>query len=121
MSIVNCKVEFIRPQYNNLEEWVNNPNNVYIGRAGVVFINGSRFPKVSSNFANPFKTGNRDEIIQKYRSYIIDKLDKDEALRAELLELKGKNLGCWCYPKNCHGNVLLELIDEYSKIKLDNE
>ena len=35
---VNCKVKFIRPQYKNLKEWVENENNVYIGRAGVVFI-----------------------------------------------------------------------------------
>jgi len=27
--------------------------------------------------------------------------------------MKGKNLGCWCFPEPCHGNVLLELIDEY--------
>lgn len=44
MSIINCKVEFIRPQYNNLQEWMNDENNIYIGRKGIVFINGVRFP-----------------------------------------------------------------------------
>ena len=36
MSVVNCKVKFIRPKYNNLEEWTRDENNVYIGRAGVL-------------------------------------------------------------------------------------
>jgi hypothetical protein len=44
MSVVNCKVKYIRPEYNNLKEWMNNPNNVYIGREGVVFIDKKRFP-----------------------------------------------------------------------------
>ena len=45
--------------------------------------------------------------------YIKEKLDKDPILRQELLEMKGKNLGCWCHPESCHGNVLLELIEIY--------
>jgi len=43
MSVVNCKVKYIRPEYNNLKEWMNNPNNVYIGREGVVFIDKNAF------------------------------------------------------------------------------
>ena len=39
-SVVNVKVAHIRPKYNDLEEWTKDPNNVYIGRAGIVFING---------------------------------------------------------------------------------
>jgi len=27
-------------------------------------------------------------------------------------ELKGKTLGLWCKPKQCHGDVLLELLAE---------
>ena len=57
MSIVNCKVQNIRPNYNNLEEWMNDTNNIYIARAGVVFINDKRFPIQSSKFANPYKIG----------------------------------------------------------------
>jgi hypothetical protein len=44
MSVVNCKVQYIRPKYNNLKEWMNDPNNIYIGRGGVVFIDKKRFP-----------------------------------------------------------------------------
>jgi len=116
-SIVNCKVQYIRPEYNNLEEWINDDKNVYIARAGVVFINKKRYPPNSYKFANPYKIGKdgtREEVIVKYKEYIIKKLENDKSLINELLSLKGKKLGCWCYPEICHGNILLELIDKYS-------
>lgn len=121
MSVVNCKVAHIRPKYNNLKIWMEDCNNVYVGRAGVVFIKNDegkneRFPKKSSNFANPFKIGkhgNRNEVLSKYRKYIIEILDNDILLQNELIKLKGKNLGCWCFPEPCHANILLELIDLY--------
>ena len=119
MSIENVKVKYIRPKgYNNLKEWVKDTKNEYIGRAGIVFIDGERYPKRSSPFHNPFKIGkdgDRDEIIDKYRSYIIDNIGKNEILMKQLINMKGKRLGCWCYPDACHGDVLLELIDMYTK------
>lgn len=116
MSIVNCKVKYIRPKYQNLKDWIEDPNNVYIGRAGVVFIENQRFPKHASIFANPFKIGKdgtRTDVIEKYKTYIVEKLKKNKSLVQELAKLKGKNLGCWCAPYQCHGDVLLELIEDY--------
>jgi hypothetical protein len=118
MSVVNCKVKYIRPKYNNLKEWVEDKNNVYIARAGVVFVDKVRFPKNSSKFANPYKIGKdgtRDEVIAKYKTYMLEKVESDSSLKEELLEMKGKTLGCWCKPDACHGDVLLELIEKYSK------
>jgi len=124
MSVVNVKVGHIRPEYDNLKEWMEEPNNVYIGRAGIVFIKNEegvqeRFPKVSSVFANPFKIDKkldkskaRNEVIQKYKIYITERLEKEPELVKQLKSLKGKNLGCWCHPEPCHGDVLLELIDK---------
>lgn len=43
MSVVNVKVANLRPHYNNLREWMQDEDNVYIGRKGVVFIDGKRF------------------------------------------------------------------------------
>lgn len=63
------------------------PNNVYIGRAGVVFIDGARFPSVASPFCNIYKIGidgDRAGVIQKYKSYIIEKL-KHKPFRKQLL------------------------------------
>lgn len=117
MSVINCKVAHIRPKYKNLKEWVSDEKNVYIGRAGIVFIDKCRFPTQSSNFANPYKIGkdgSRTDAINKYKKYITEKLESDLSLQKELLSLKGKNLGCWCAPEACHGDVLLEMIDYYS-------
>jgi len=122
MSVVNVKVSNIRPKFSNLKEWMNEPNNFYIGRSGVVFIDSVRFPPEQSIFANPFKinkkgdnNGTRDEVIAKYKSWINQKIQENSKIKLELLNLKGKTLGCWCKPEKCHGDVLLELIDFYSK------
>ena len=116
MSVVNCKVKYIRPKYNNLMEWMNDENNVYIGRKGIVFINDKRFPEYSSNFSNPYKIGKdgtREEVIIKYKEYIMKRLMNEKSLVNELISLQDKNLGCWCCPEMCHGDILLELIEHF--------
>lgn len=113
----NVKVEYIRPNYQNLKEWMDDPNNVYIGRKGVVFIDGERFPKNDSIWCNPYKItkeNTREQVLILYETYIRNKI-KLENLEKKLLELKGKNLGCWCKPESCHGDILVKLIDELNK------
>lgn len=61
-----------------------------------------------------FKVGTRQEAIKKYREYILD----NPELLARLPELFGKTLGCWCHPKACHGDVLVELSNR--KINLED-
>ena len=118
--VVNVKVAHIRPQYNNLQEWMADPNNVYIGRAGIVFIAvgdaKERFPKKASIWANPFKVDKiegRATAIEQYEKYIRAKLESGEIKVEQLMELEGKNLGCWCKPNACHGDVLVKLLHEY--------
>lgn len=117
MSVENVKVEYIRKKgYKNLKEWINDENNIYIGRAGVVFIEKQRYPKESSIFCNPYKIGkdgNRENVIKMYKNYILSKIDNSEEFKNKLLQLKGKNLGCWCYPEACHGDILLDIINQY--------
>jgi hypothetical protein len=63
-----------------------------------------------SPWGNPFvigKDGDRKECIAKFREYaILHGIDE----RAKK-ELKGKVLGCYCKPKECHGDVLVEWIN----------
>lgn len=70
-----------------------------------------------SKWGNPFQIGidgNRKEVIQKYRKWIISQPE----LLSSLHELKYKTLGCYCKPKECHGDVLVELIEasEFNKL-----
>ena len=113
-TVVNVRARYIRPQYNNLKEWTDDPNNVYIGRRGIVFIDGKRFPESDSIWANPFKVGKDgdiDHVLTKYHSYIVDKLEYGEIPTSELQFLKGKNLGCWCAPNRCHGDIVKFIVD----------
>ena len=60
-----------------------------------------------SKWGNPFvigKDGDRKEVIEKYRHYI-----QNSPLMADLDELRGKDLVCWCAPEPCHADILLEL------------
>ena len=117
-QIVNVKVSNIRPKYNDLSEWCFDSNNVYIARRGVVLINKRRYPEINSIWANPFKINkesDRDTVIKQYEFYIRNKLNSGEISIDELLKLKDKNLGCWCYPEPCHGDILIKLIKEYDR------
>lgn len=72
------------------------PFDVYIGRP--------------SKWGNPFKVGvhgDRRECIARYREWIATQ----PGLLADIGELQGQALGCWCAPKACHGDVLRELAD----------
>jgi len=73
-----------------------NSYDIYIGRG--------------SKWGNPYKIGkdgNRDEVIAKYATYI----SKKPELLADVHELKGKILGCYCKPKGCHGDILVKLVN----------
>lgn len=85
-----------------------------LGRDRVVFIDGERYPKQDSPFANPFKVGKdgtRDQVIALYEDYILTKLKDDKIKLDALKSLQGKTLGCWCSPEPCHGDILLRIVD----------
>ena len=96
---------------------MSDPNNEYIGRRGIVFIDGVRYPPTDSLWANPFKVGKdgtRDEVIMKYYHYICDRFRCEPELLEMLKQLKGKTLGCWSHPEKCHGDVLVYLVNSIS-------
>ena len=71
-------------------------NYVYIGRP--------------SKWGNPFvigRDGDRTEVIAKYREWVV----RQPVLMDSLKELRGMRLGCYCYPLDCHGDVLAQLAD----------
>ena len=55
----------------------------------------------------------RKEVIDAYREWITN--GEGKYLLNDLHELKGKTLGCWCKPKACHGDVLVELVNNLDK------
>ena len=82
--------------------------DIYIGRK-----------KSKYHFGNPFeigKDGNRKDVIKKFRLWITkeDYHDIEPRRRDWIIDnmytLKGKILGCWCFPKECHGDIYVELL-----------
>lgn len=62
-------------------------------------------------WGNPYTLGpdgNRDEVCDAYQHYFKFK----KSLHDKLGNLKGKALGCHCWPLRCHGDYLKKLADE---------
>jgi hypothetical protein len=55
----------------------------------------------------------REDAVNAYKDYILN--GEGKHLLNDLHELKGKVLGCWCSPKSCHGDILMELIEKNIK------
>ncbi|KKM82284.1 hypothetical protein LCGC14_1321150 [marine sediment metagenome] len=71
--------------------------DVYIGRGSL--------------WGNQFRIGvdgDRQQVIEKYREWI----KEQPYLLGKLWELKGKVLGCHCAPLPCHGDILIEMLEE---------
>lgn len=71
-----------------------------------------------SKWGNPFKIGDesyypgtpmtREDAVEHFRASVYSPW-----LHAEIRkELAGKDLVCWCAPKPCHADVLLEIANE---------
>ncbi len=93
VKVVNCK---------------NEKFDVYIGR--------KCYGYEASKWANPFiikRDGSRLECIKKYETYLLN----NDILINSLHELMGKTLGCWCKPKQCHGDVLKKFVERIENRK----
>jgi hypothetical protein len=116
-AVVNVKVEHLRKdkRYNNIQEWLADPKNVYIGRQARINVNGTYVGIKSSPWSNEYtvKEHGREEALRLYRAKLTARLSSDPILVKQLCELNGKTLGCWCAPDPCHGHVLLELLSVY--------
>lgn len=65
-----------------------------------------------SKWGNPFeigRDGTREEVIAKFEEYLIN----NEELMSQIHELRGKVLGCFCYPMSkCHAVVLAKYANQ---------
>jgi hypothetical protein len=87
----------VMPAVHNKYKATAPSNAIYIGRP--------------SKWGNPFaigKDGNRQEVVQKYKDYILS----NQSLLSQIEELRGKDLVCFCAPQQCHGDILIELANQ---------
>jgi len=65
-----------------------------------------------SKWGNPFREdvhGTKAECVEQYRIWLMK--PEQKWILDDILELDGKVLGCYCYPKKCHGNELINFIE----------
>lgn len=111
------------PQYNSkasATRLINlrngDPYTVYIGRKG----------GHPHHYGNPFiigVDGSRDEVIKKCNfwlrgiAYSLVEPDRRIWILQNLSSLEGEDLGCWCAPLPCHGNIYIQLLKEIKEGK----
>ena len=118
MTTTQCvKIDSLRKEFGDknmtLDKWMADPNNVYVGRAGRVFIGTKNDMKVfhykGSKFANPYKVGEYtlQESLELYDKYLTS-----SGLINQIEELRGKNLGCFCdQSRECHAKILANYLN----------
>ena len=125
-EIVTRAVEQVRPDYEWTEDELKRKAIVEAG--GTVVANmhqdtdralltwarkTDRFVRIdrTSDWGNPFEMGpdgDRDTVCDSYEIFFPRKF----SLHNRLDELKGKVLGCWCYPQRCHGMYLIQSMEK---------
>ncbi len=87
-----------RIQRKRTKGWKMPPNTVYVGRP--------------SKWGNPFRIfeETREQAIEDYGYWIKSMPESYEGAR---LQLRGKDLACWCpLDQPCHADALLEIANE---------
>ena len=74
-----------------------------------------------SIFGNPYShkeksqakyiTETRDESIEMYRKHLDENPHIIDSLLKELQESNTNKIGCFCVPKKCHGEILIEAVE----------
>ena len=67
-----------------------------------------------SIFGNPFREGvdgPRLEVIERYRTWFLARVETDPTFRLAAERLRGRVLACYCKPKPYHGDVIVAWCD----------
>lgn len=101
--------------------------DVYCGRGkGVLWNPVNCKPGDEGLFGNPISMGKKCLICSTihesggstllcYEKYLKNRLESDSMFAEEFYKLKGKKLGCFCKPKDCHTDVMIRYLDSEKK------
>lgn len=72
-----------------------------------------------TKWGNPFRVGEiyngrklmQGDAVELHRDWLLNS-DRGKELLSQIDELRGKDLICWCAPRVCHADLLLELANE---------
>jgi len=74
---------------------------VIIFRCSSTRLKPSWFPQRTKNY----------EVCEKYKEFFYKKL-QDRVFHANVMTLKGKRLGCYCFPERCHLDIIAEYLNK---------
>ena len=82
------------------------PFDVYIGRR-------AKLSFTKYDYGNPYsvKRFGREGCLEQYKQFFDYMIINDPIFKEKILELKGKILGCYCKPKKCHGDIIVEWLE----------
>lgn len=98
--------------------WEQDPQYVYVGRAG---------KGQDGYFGNPFRfVGDYDRaaVMRLFIEYADERIKRDPEYRERVKALYSKTLVCFCVPQQCHADYLAYLSDHLFELDaemLDNE
>ena len=68
-----------------------------------------------SPFGNPYvigQDGTREEVCAAFQFYFDYRIQSDPEWRKLVMDLKGKVLGCYCSPLQCHCETYVEFLED---------
>ena len=69
---------------------------------------GNPHPIGWCDICNSYHT--RSESVKKFKEDFYKKIEAESEFKKAVLSLVGKRLGCFCKPKECHGDIIKEWI-----------
>ena len=53
----------------------------------------------------------REEALEAYKKTFNIRIARDKEFKKRILELRGKCLGCFCHPLPCHGDIIVNYLN----------
>lgn len=82
--------------------------DVYIGR-GSIWSNPFTHIKDKQTKAE-FVVETREESISRFKGWLWSEIKRGNITVEHLKDLDGKTLGCFCKPKSCHGDIIVQAV-----------
>lgn len=106
-------------------DWLERPQYVYVGR----FYMPKRIPygrdtyDLEGYYGNPYwlhERRSRSEACSQYAEWAKNRVMQNAEFAVRVLNLYNKSLVCWCYPEQCHANVLEDMANRFAQLCRDN-
>lgn len=81
---------------------MDDPDIVYIGRGSVW---GNPYPMLGKSKEE------RQRVVDAYHRHLWRQIQSGEVTAEMIMSLDGKRLACYCAPKACHGDVLVNCLN----------